>query len=93
LIKKLKAESVNDKLNNLHKGYLSIDAASLRGLGFNKSGPIALDVSSIFNISSTSFSVIVICSRPLINISQRKLMPSYNGKNFGKFGINVINLY
>jgi hypothetical protein len=44
-------------------GYLSIDAASLRSLGFNRSGPIALDVSSIFNISSTSFSVTVICSR------------------------------
>jgi hypothetical protein len=64
-----KVESVNDKLNSLHRGYLSIDVASLRSLGFNKSGPIALDVSSIFNISSTSFSVTVICSRPLINIS------------------------
>jgi hypothetical protein len=41
--------------------------ASLKSLGFNRSGPIALDVSSIFNISSTSFSVIVMCSRPLIN--------------------------
>jgi hypothetical protein len=58
-----------DKLNSVHKGYLSIYAASLRSLGFNGSGPIALDVSSIFNISSTSFSVTVICSRPLINIS------------------------
>jgi hypothetical protein len=54
-----KVESVNDKLNSLHKGYLSIDAASLRSLGFNRSGPIALDASSIFNISCTSFSVIV----------------------------------
>jgi hypothetical protein len=35
-------ESVNDKLNSLHKGYFSIDAASLRSLGFNRSGPIAL---------------------------------------------------
>jgi hypothetical protein len=51
-----KVESVNDKINSLHKGYLSIDAASLRSLGFNRSGPIALDVSNIFNISSTSFS-------------------------------------
>ena len=42
-----KVESVNDKLNSLHKGYLSIDAASLRSLGFNRSGPIALDVSSV----------------------------------------------
>jgi hypothetical protein len=50
-----KVECVNDKLNSLHKGYLSIDAASLRSLWFNRSGPIALDVSSIFNISSTSF--------------------------------------
>jgi hypothetical protein len=40
----VKVESVNDKLNNLHKGYLSIDAASLRSLGFNKSGPIALEI-------------------------------------------------
>jgi hypothetical protein len=64
-----KVESVSDKINSLHKGYFSIDAASLRSLGFNRSDPIALDVSSIFNISSTSFSVIVICSRPLINIS------------------------
>jgi hypothetical protein len=47
-------------LNSVHKGYLSIDAASLKSLGFNRSGPIALDVSSIFNISSTSFSVTVI---------------------------------
>jgi hypothetical protein len=38
-----KVESVNDKLNSVHKGYLSIDAASLRSLGFNRSGPIALD--------------------------------------------------
>jgi hypothetical protein len=44
-----KVESVNDKLNSVHKGYLSIDAASLKSLGFNRSGPIALDVSSIFN--------------------------------------------
>jgi hypothetical protein len=27
-----KVESVNDKLNSVHKGYLSIDAASLRSL-------------------------------------------------------------
>jgi hypothetical protein len=60
-----KVESVNDKLNSVHKGYLSIDAASLSSLGFNRSGPIALDVSSIFNISSTSFSVIVICSKTI----------------------------
>jgi hypothetical protein len=46
-----KVESVNDKLNSLHKGYLSIDAAFLRSLRFNRSGPIALDVSSIFNIN------------------------------------------
>jgi hypothetical protein len=39
------------------------------GLGFNRSGPIALDVSSIFNISSTSFSVTVICSRPWLTIT------------------------
>jgi hypothetical protein len=36
-----KVESVNDKINSLHKGYLSIDAASLRSLGFNRSGPLA----------------------------------------------------
>jgi hypothetical protein len=38
-----KVESVNDKLISLHKGYLSIDAASFRSLGINRSGPIALD--------------------------------------------------
>jgi hypothetical protein len=32
-----KVECVNDKLNSLHKGYLSIDAASLRSLGFKES--------------------------------------------------------
>jgi hypothetical protein len=50
-------------VNSVHKGYLSIDAASLRSLGFNKSGPIALDASSIFNISSTQFPSLVYLAR------------------------------
>jgi hypothetical protein len=31
-----KVESANDKLNSLHTGYLSIDAASLRSIGFTE---------------------------------------------------------
>lgn len=41
-------------LNNLHRGFLSIEDASLNNLGFIKSGPDALEGLIIFKTSSTS---------------------------------------
>lgn len=41
-------------LNNLHRGFLSIEDASFNNLGFIKSGPDALEGLIIFKTSSTS---------------------------------------
>jgi hypothetical protein len=47
-------------LNILQKGYLKIDALSLRIRGLIPSGPIALDISRILSKSTTSDSLILI---------------------------------
>ena len=41
-------------LNNLHRGFLSIEDASFNNLGFIKSGPDAFEGLIIFKTSSTS---------------------------------------
>jgi hypothetical protein len=51
----------NERLKSLHRGYLKIDEASFRSLGLSMSGPVAFEVSKVFNMSSTSVSVIIIC--------------------------------
>ena len=51
----------NERLKSLHRGYFNIDEASLRRLGLSMSGPVAFEVSKVFNMSSTSVSVIIIC--------------------------------
>jgi hypothetical protein len=51
----------NERLKGLHRGYFNIDEASLRSLGLSMSGPVAFEVSIVFNMSSTSVSVIIIC--------------------------------
>jgi hypothetical protein len=57
---------VSDMLNNLHSGYFNIGAASRKSRGLIQSGPVALLVSNIFSISSTSVSVIRICRSPSV---------------------------
>jgi hypothetical protein len=49
-----------DKLKSLQRGDFKIWVASFNNLGLTASGPEALDMSKIFSISSTSFSVITI---------------------------------
>jgi hypothetical protein len=50
-------------LNNLHRGFLSIEDASFNNLGFIKSGPDTLEGLIIFKTSSTSSSLRTIYSR------------------------------
>ena len=52
----------NERLKSLHRGCFKIDEASLRSLGLSMSGPVAFEVSKVFNMSSTSVSVIIICT-------------------------------
>ena len=49
-----KEDNDSDMLNNLHSGYFNIGAASRKSRGLIQSGPVALLVSKIFSISSTS---------------------------------------
>ena len=51
----------NERLKSLHRGYFNIDEASLRSLGLSMSGPVAFEISKVFNMSATSVSVIIIC--------------------------------
>jgi hypothetical protein len=51
----------NERLKSLHRGYFNIDEAAFRSLGLSMSGPVAFEVSKVFNMSSTSVSVIIIC--------------------------------
>ena len=51
----------NERLNNLHRGYFKIDESSLRSLRLSMSGHVAFEVSKVFNMSSVSVSVIIIC--------------------------------
>jgi hypothetical protein len=39
----------NERLKSLHRGYFNIDEASLRSLGLSMSGPVAFEVSKVFN--------------------------------------------
>ena len=50
-------------LNNLHRGFFSIEDASFNNLGFIKSGPDALEGLIIFITSSTFSSLRTIYSR------------------------------
>jgi hypothetical protein len=54
---------LRDKLKSLQRGDFKIWVASFNNLGLTASGPEALDMSKIFSIYSTSFSVITICPR------------------------------
>ena len=54
---------LRDKLKSLQREDFKIWIASFNNLGLTASGPEALDMSKIFSISSTSFSVITICPR------------------------------
>ena len=49
------------RLKSLHRGHFKIDETSLRSLGLSMSGPVAFEVSKVYNMSSTSVSVIIIC--------------------------------
>ena len=49
-----KEDNDNDMLNNFYSGYFNIGAASPKSRGLIQSGPVALLVSKIFSISSTS---------------------------------------
>jgi hypothetical protein len=60
-----------DMLNNLHSGYFNIGAASRKSHRLIQSGPVALLVSKIFSISSTSVSVMRICRSPSVCNSVR----------------------
>jgi hypothetical protein len=44
---------------SLHRGHFKIDETSLRSLGLSMSGPVAFEVSKVFNMSSTSVSVMM----------------------------------
>ena len=61
-----KEDNDSDMLNNLHSGYFNIGAASRKSRG-----PVALLVSKIFSISSTSVSVMRICRSPSVCNSVR----------------------
>jgi hypothetical protein len=61
-----KEDNDSDKLNNLHSGYINIGAASRKIRGLIQSGPVALPISKIFSISSTSVSVIRIGRNPSV---------------------------
>ena len=50
----------NERLKSVHRGYFKIDEASLRSLRLSMSGPVAFEVSKVFNMSSTSISVIIL---------------------------------
>jgi hypothetical protein len=56
-----KVDNDSDMLNNLHSGYFNIGAVSRKSRGLIQSGPVALLVSKIFSVSSTSASVMRIC--------------------------------
>jgi hypothetical protein len=56
----------SDMLNNLRSGYFNIGAASRKSQGLIQSGLVALLVSKIFSISSTSVSVMRICRSPSV---------------------------
>ena len=56
-----KEDNDSDVLNNLHSGYFNISAASRKSRGLIQSGPVALLVSKMFSISSTSVLVMRIC--------------------------------
>ena len=62
---------VSDMLNNLHSGYFNIGVASRKCRGLIQSGPVALLLSNIFSISSTSISVMRICRSPSVCNSVR----------------------
>ena len=66
-----KEDNDSDKLNNLHSGYFNIGAASRKIRGLIQSGPVALLISKIFSISSTSVSVIRIGRNPSVCNSVR----------------------
>ena len=66
-----KEDNDSDMLNNLHSGYFNIGAASRKSRGLIQSGPVALLVSKIFSISSTSVSVMRICRSPSVCNSVR----------------------
>ena len=50
-----KEDNDSDMLKNLDSGYFNIGAASRKSRGLIQSGPVALLLSTIFSISSTSF--------------------------------------
>jgi hypothetical protein len=50
----------NERLKSVHRGYFKIDEASVRSLRLSMSGPVAFEVSKVFNMSSTSISVIIL---------------------------------
>jgi hypothetical protein len=66
-----KEDNDSDMLNNLHSGYFNIGAASCKSRGLIESGPVALLLSTIFSISSTSVSVMRICRSPSVCNSVR----------------------
>ena len=54
---------LRDKSKSLQRGDFKIWVASFNNLELTASGTEALDMSKMFSISSTSFSVITICPR------------------------------
>ena len=56
-----KVDNDSDMLNNLHSGYFNIGAVSRKSRGLIPSESVALLVSKIFSVSSTSASVMRIC--------------------------------
>jgi hypothetical protein len=59
---------LRNKFKSLQRGHFKIWVASFNNLGLTASGPEALDMSKIFSISSTSFSVITICLRNIFGV-------------------------
>ena len=66
-----KVDNDSDMLNNLHSGYFNIGAVSRKSRGLIQSGLVALLLSTIFSISSTSVSVMRICRSPSVCNSVR----------------------
>jgi hypothetical protein len=61
-----KEDNDSDMLNNFHSGYFNIGATSRKSRGLIQSGPVALLISEIVGISSTSLSLMGICRSPSV---------------------------
>jgi hypothetical protein len=72
----------DERLKSVHRGYFKIDEASLRNLRLSMSGPVAFEVSKVFNMSSTSISVIILKTKYYSSISEKNHTETTGSKNW-----------